>query len=115
MNKIIIYRAFDGEDFYSEEECIEYESRGLSLMHELFDKVQFYDEAMNQMLLPDKEDIEEYMEVFDRQYNNSKYVDIIEILSDDALNFVEGYMDLYLPEEVGRFVYDFDECEWKAI
>ena len=114
MKKIIIYRAFDDEDFYSEKECREYEANALACMHEIFDKVQFFDDFMGLMLAPEKDDINAYLGAFEAAYGEAPYMYIVERPSKEALDFVYEYVGVSLPDGVGLFKYDGHSDKWKA-
>lgn len=115
MEKIAIYRAFDGEDFYTENECREYEANGLNCMHEIFDKVQFFDAFMGAMLAPEEDDVKAYLDAFDAAYDRAPYMYISERPSETALNFIYDYLGMFsFPDGVGMFEYDAYTDEWKA-
>lgn len=114
MKKVIIYRAFDGEDFYTEQGCREYEADALACMHEIFNKVQFFDAFMGLMLAPEEDDVNAYMDAFEAAYDEASYMFIIERPSETALDFIYGYLVMSLPDGVGPFKYDTDTDEWKA-
>lgn len=115
MKKIIIYRAFDGEDFYTEKDCREYEADALACVHEIFDKVQFFDAFMGLMLAPEKDEVNAYLDAFERAYDEASYMYIVERPSDKTLDFIDDYVGLSLPNGVGLFKYDEDDDEWKAV
>ena len=114
MKKVIIYRSFDGEDFYTEEDCREYEADALACVHEIFDKVQFFDAFMGLMLAPEEDDVNAYLDAFEAAYDKAPYMFIIERPSETALDFIYGYLGMSLPDGVGPFKYDTHTDEWKA-
>lgn len=115
MKKIIMYRAFDDEDFFEEKECREYEADALNCMKEIFDKVQLFDDFMGLLLAPEEDDVDKYMDVFDAAYDEAPYMYIIERPSEAAVDFILGYMGRTLPDGVGAFKYDGHEDKWKAV
>lgn len=114
MKKIIIYRSFDGEDFYTEKDCREYEADALACVHEIFDKVQFFDAFMGLMLAPEEDDVNAYLDAFEAAYSEAPYMFIIERPSETALDFIYGYLGMSIPDGVGMFEYDGHTDEWKA-
>jgi len=115
MKKIIIYRAFDGEDFYTEKDCCEYEADALTCVHEIFDKVQFFDAFMGLMLAPEKDEVNAYLDAFEKAYDEAPYMYIVERPSDKALDFIDEYVGMSLPDGVGLFKYNEDDDEWEAV
>ena len=114
MKKIIIYRSFDGEDFYTEEDCREYEVDALKLAREFVSKVLFFNEGRKNTQPPTSDNVDEYIDFVEREYDDSFYMEITDKLSVDAENFMDGYLGLYLPDCVGSYKYDFITHEWKA-
>lgn len=114
MKKIIIYRSFDGEDFYSESDCREYEMDALNCMHEIFNKVQFFDEFMGLMLAPEEDDVNKYMNAFEAAWDEASYMYIIERPSETAINFIYMNLGIFFPDGVGTFKKNDYEDEWQA-
>lgn len=115
MKKIIIYRAFDDEDFYTENDCREYEANALACVHEVFDKVQFFDAFMGLMPAPEKkDDVNTYLDVFETAYDEAPYMFIVERPSETAIDFIYEYLGLFLPDGVGLFKYNKHTEKWEA-
>lgn len=114
MKKIIMYRAFDGEDFFEEKDCRKYEADALNCMKEIFDKVQLFGD-LGPLLAPAEDNVDKYMDVFDAAYDEASYMHIIERPSEAAVDFILGYMGRTLPDGVGVFKYDGHDDEWKAV
>ena len=103
MKKIVIYEAFDGEKFDTEEKCREYEVGALNCMEEIFDKVQLFDDFMRILVAPEENNVDKYMDIFDAAYDKASYMYIIERPSEAAIDFIWGYMGRILPDGVGAF------------
>lgn len=114
MKKVTIYRSFDGEDFETESDCRKYEANALACVHEIFEKVQFFDDFMGLMLAPEEDDVDAYLDAFEAAYYEAPYMFIIERPSETALDFIYGYLGMSLPDGVGSFEYDGHTDEWKA-
>lgn len=115
MKKVTIYRAFDGEDFETEQDCRKYEADALACMHEIFEKVHFFDACMGLMPAPEEDDVDAYLDAFEAAYDKALYMFIVERPSEKALDFIYGYLGMFsLPNGVGLFKYDEDDDEWKA-
>ena len=111
MKKVTIYRSFDGEDFETEQDCRKYEADALACMHEIFEKVHFFDACMGLMLAPEEDDVDAYLDAFEAAYDEAPYMYIVERPSEKALDFILGYLCISLPDGVGMFQC---EDEWKA-
>lgn len=114
MKKVIIYLAFDGEEFYTEEACREYETDALNCMKEIFDKVQLFDDFMGALLAPEEDDVDKYMTTFENAYDEAPYMYIVERPSEKAVSLIWDYLGFSLPDGVGLFKYDGHSDEWKA-
>ena len=102
MEIIKYYKAFDGETFDTEEECIKHED----FVNKVYDNVKFYGE--NNTFLPYKNLENE----FDKAYNDAKCVNILDSESSKYLYYYTGYS---LPETEGLFRYDIDSESWHKV
>lgn len=115
MKKEVIYRSFDDEVFYTEQDCREYEADALACVHEIFNKVHFFDDFMGLMLAPeDEDDVSAYLDAFEAAHDEASYMFINERPSETAIDFIYGYLGISLPDGVGSFKYDTQTDEWKA-
>lgn len=113
MKKIIIYRAFDGEDFYDEQTCAEYEQKYLDYGSEFAAAYDFYLENWEHLDI-DKVNIDEMLCNLDFAFQTCKYVIVHFIPSEEAQDFMYGEFGFRLPNKKGTFKYDYETDRWEA-
>lgn len=114
MKKIIIYRAFDGEDFYDEQTCAEYEQKYLDYGSEFAAAYDFYLENWEHLDI-DKVNIDEMLCNLDFAFQTCKYVIVHFIPSEEAQDFMYGEIGFRLPNKKGTFKYDYETDRWEAV
>ena len=114
MKKIIIYRSFDGEDFYDEQTCEEYEQKYLEYGREFAVAYDFYLGNWEHLDI-DKVNIDEMLCNLDFAFQNCEYVRVHFIPSIEAQDFMYGEFGFNLPEKKGTFKYDHDTDEWVEV
>lgn len=107
------YIAYNGREFDSLTECVEYENHAMSLMNEFNRHVLLLDTMKRPILCPTGASIEGTMTWFHQAYGNCLYININMELSDDLINFIDNKLGLsFPPNKVGLYMYDYSEDEW---
>lgn len=114
MKKIIIYRSFDGEDFYDEQTCVEYEQKYLDYGREFAAAYDFYLENGEHLEI-DKINIDEMLCNLEFAFQTCKYVIVNFIPSAEARDFMYAEFGFNLPDKRGKFEYNYNFDEWKAV
>jgi len=111
MEKIIIYRAFDGEDFYNEQECLDYEAKYEGYIDEFCQCYSFYDKDNNEIIIK-RGDLCETLTNIEDAFDFCETIKINNHISDDAYNFFYEEFGWDVPTEPGKYLYDFDDYKW---
>lgn len=113
-----VYIADDGTEFESEIECIQYERKLSSLLHELQNGIYAYDEQGNFLDLGnwDAEELEYAFELITYiKFDNQKAIDVfVEKANDFGIPCFEH--NIKRPLVVGeRYYYSYDEDAWCCV
>ena len=113
MRIVTVYYAYDGTEFYSEEECREYERPAIYHINQWNRCCSFFDRTMNLIYFPAGMDIDEALDWFYEMLEECEYIKINEKIPSDSFDFLTIIIDYYLPEnEVGLYKYDYTTDEW---
>lgn len=112
----IIYKAFDEEEFETEEECFEYEQSYFNQLNEISRCWRMYDKAENLMSIAGIEDIEEALYTFEDVFNEVEHLCVDLPLSEETILFLKNYYGFVdIPNKIGEYKYNYDIDEWIKI
>ena len=111
MKTLTLYIAYDDTEFTDEAECRAYEVKALNLINEAIDAYTFYDRDKN-IIIPKFDNIEEYLEWFDRTTDDCEYVRVEQDVSRELHKFLWRNIGACVPEGKGFYKYDWDKCKW---
>lgn len=104
MKKVITWVAFDGEEFSSEEECVQYEER----LDRALKTFIFY---KNGSPIPCNS-----LEELEAAYNLSEVIRINDYpYWKEDLDFIDAYWGWLIPDAPGLYRYNEDDLVWEEI
>ena len=116
MTIITIYKACDGEEFETEEECLEYEESYISKLNEISRCWRMYDKTENLISIAGIEDIEEALSAFEDVFNETEHLCVDLPLSEETILFLKDYYGFTdIPNKIGEYKYNYDIDEWVKI
>ena len=113
MKEFIIYIAFDGEEFFSKKECLNYENNYRFLAEQLVKNVSFYDDNKELLEIDITKDMEDILRQIDIVYDKAKYVKFEDISTKQRVKIAEE-CSISLPPKAGFYEYD-DYDGWRAV
>lgn len=114
MRIVSVYYAFDDTEFYTEEECLEYEAEWKNVLHEMRECYDFFDRDMN-MLVCVSDELEDLIEWFEESYDKSTYISVKAIPSEKTLHKIDYYFGFEFPTEIGLNRYDWNQNDWRRV
>ena len=113
MKIVSVYYAFDDTDFYTEEECLEYEAEWKNAFHEMRECYDFFDRDMN-MLICASDEFDDLIDWIEKGYE-SAYVSVKAVPSEKTLRKMDYYFGFEFPTEVGLNKYDNYYDKWMRV
>lgn len=113
MTSKTVYIAYDDEEFEDINECIQHEQFAIDMMNDLIGCVTFLDEHGTIMSFTNEIEIDVRIDDFYHQWERCTYIVIKEDVPSSAVTFICNFCGIIMPEEKGKYYYDFDAGEWK--
>ena len=107
MREIIIYEAFDGEQFLNKKVCEEHEDR----FRRISDYIRFYDADMNEIPVSPLDDNDQNQGSVMKAYNTAEYIRIVP--TDGYKRAVKFFADLYYGFCIGDGSKDYEAGLYK--
>ena len=115
MRKVTTYYAWDDTAFYFEKDCIEYEQQAINSLNEIREKWILFNKQREALLWPNTQDIDDLLDWFDTNFNETEYIRVKANLSEEAEALIHSEWGFIIPDHIGTWKYDWKELDWKEI
>ena len=116
MREVITYVSYDGTEFNSRQNCYEYEEYAMDMMRQLIDCYQFDTDTISLPVTIYEDDISVTINDFEEAFSKSRYVNVKKNPPTSAISFIYNECGIIeLPEEIGRYRYDFNMTKWEKV
>lgn len=122
MKELILYIAYDDEEFTDKAECLAYEQKAWDTINDIKAKLEFYDMDGEPINIPETDDVEEAIDTIDETINKSGAIRVLAPLKEDMPNkirhiFSFGEDLMFLTgqgiKEPHLFIYNDQKMEWE--
>lgn len=116
MREITVYETFDGVEFDTREECVEYEQNCYNAFMAMKNAYIFYDETGKVMSIRARK-LETLIDKLDSAYLDAAAVQVIKNLSQKEIDIVVEHLGRYdfFEMPAGFYKYDDNLDTWKRV
>ena len=114
MREMVVYVAFDGEEFSSKERCREYEQKFSNTLMAIRDAYVFYNAEGDTIHLA-VYDMETLLSDLEDAYQKSVKIVVLHDVPHRTLSYFYDATGIVLPEDAGVYKYDFDRYTWESV
>ena len=114
MRPMIIYVAFDGQEFTSAERCHEYEQSYSNSLMKIKEAYTFYNTAGDIIPIA-TDDIEALLEDLESAYTACEKIVVQHDVPHRTLKYFYDTTGIALPEDAGVYKYDFNRYTWESV